>query len=73
MRIPKKYHHIATDDIVYTDPGGTLFVWLNYGYAYDAQERLHCQGFDTWKEVIESLKNVEVCECPECSKHSKAR
>ena len=71
MRIPAKYKDIATNDSVDIDPDGTLFLWLNYGYAFDADEKLHCRGFDNWKELIESLKYVEPCFCDSCSEHEK--
>ena len=71
MRIPKKYHHIATDNSVDIDPDGTLFLWLNYGYAFDAREKEHCRGFDTWKDLIGSLQYVEECNCESCSEHSR--
>lgn len=71
MKIPKKYHHIANSRSVDTDPGGTLFLWLNYGYAFDAREKSHCRGFDTWEELIESLEYVEECSCESCSEHEK--
>jgi hypothetical protein len=71
MKIPKKYHHIATDASVDKDPDGTLFLWLNYGYAFDASEKLHTRGFDTWKDLVAELQYVEECTCESCSEHGR--
>lgn len=73
MKIPKKYHDIATNASIDVDPDGTLFLWLNYGYAFDANEKNHCRAFDSWKELVESLKYVEECKCASCSQHEKGK
>jgi hypothetical protein len=68
MKIPKKYHKIITEQSIDIDPDGSLFVWLNYGFCYDAPgSGSHCQGFDTLKDAIESMKTVYRCKCKDCS------
>lgn len=69
MKIPKKYHHIAREESVDVDPDGTLFLWLNYGYTFDRNEKVHCRGYDTWKELVADLPYVEECDCDSCKEH----
>jgi hypothetical protein len=71
MKIPKKYHHLATDSSVDVDPDGTLVLWLNYGYAFDAWEESHVRCYDTWKDLVKDLQYVELCNCKSCSEHGR--
>ena len=38
MQIPKKYQKMATADSIDVDMDGSLTLWLNYGFAFDADE-----------------------------------
>jgi hypothetical protein len=70
MQIPKKYQKMATADSIDVDMDGSLTLWLNYGFAFDADENpnvaTHVRTFDTFEELVDSLKYVEICPCSDC-------
>lgn len=62
-----KYKLNVKNDVDQTEDGYMLY--LPYGYRFD-DEIVHCRGYDTMKEMRESIKwEVLACDCKECAEH----
>ena len=70
MQIPKQFQKMATPASIDIDSYGSHTLWLNYGYAFEPDENknvaVHVRTFDSFQELVDSLKYVEVCPCSDC-------
>jgi len=60
-----KYKLNLKTDVDKTEDGYMLY--LPYGFRF-SDEVVHCRGYDTMKEMRESIKSeVVTCDCNECA------
>lgn len=63
-RLEKDHRVMFVDDE--RSIGNSLIVTLNYGHTFRESEREHVRGFNTIAEVLDAMREVNTCTCPEC-------